>query len=329
MSEEKKNTEENLPAFIKAVPELLPVWDWWVKEGKSTLLMLVVAAVVVLGFYGGRSFLRARNAAANQALVSAFTVEELETAVSSYGGTKAGPALRMRLAKAYYDAERYQDALDVYDKLVAKASSNPAFGDIAVVGRAHALEGLSKYKEAQTAFAEFAASSTNSYMILDAKLGAARCKALLGDKEGAAKDFDALKAAAKDDMEKERVERMADAVKRYDPSRSSRSLMDAANAAAKAIDGEKKSAETAKPAPAPAAKPAAPAPAPAPAAKPAAPAPAPAVKPAPAPAAKPAPAPVAKPAPAPAAKPAPAPVAKPAAPAPAPAAKPAPAPAAK
>ena len=315
MSEEKKNTEENLPAFIKAAPELLPVWDWWVKEGKSTLLMLVVAAVVVLGFYGGRSFLRARNAAANQALVSAFTVEELETAVSNYGGTKAGPALRMRLAKAYYDAERYQDALDVYDKLVAKASSNPAFGDIAVVGRAHALEGLSKYKEAQTAFAEFAASSTNSYMILDAKLGAARCKALLGDKEGAAKDFDALKAAAKDDMEKERVERMADAVKRYDPSRSSRSLMDAANAAAKAIDGEKKSAE--------ASKPAAPAPAPAPAAKPAAPAPAPApaAKPAPAPAAKPAPAPAAKPAPAPAAKPAPAPAAKPAAPAPAPAAK--------
>ena len=331
MSEEKKNTEENLPAFIKAAPELLPVWDWWVKEGKSTLLMLVVAAVVVLGFYGGRSFLRARNAAANQALVSAFTVEELETAVSNYGSTKAGPALRMRLAKAYYDAERYQDALDVYDKLVAKASSNPAFGDIAVVGRAHALEGLSKYKEAQTAFAEFAASSTNSYMILDAKLGAARCKALLGDKEGAAKDFDALKAAAKDDMEKERVERMADAVKRYDPSRSSRSLMDAANAAAKAIDGEKKSAETAKPAPAPAAKPAAPAPAPAPAAKPAAPAPAPAAKPAPAPVAKPAPAPAAKPAPAPAAKPAaPAPAPAPAAkPAPAPAAKPAPAPAAK
>ena len=315
MSEEKKNTEENLPAFIKAAPELLPVWDWWVKEGKSTLLMLVVAAVVVLGFYGGRSFLRARNAAANQALVSAFTVEELETAVSNYGSTKAGPALRMRLAKAYYDAERYQDALDVYDKLVAKASSNPAFGDIAVVGRAHALEGLSKYKEAQTAFAEFAASSTNSYMILDAKLGAARCKALLGDKEGAAKDFDALKAAAKDDMEKERVERMADAVKRYDPSRSSRSLMDAANAAAKAIDGEKKSAE--------ASKPAAPAPAPAPAAKPA---PAPVAKPAPAPAATPAPAPAAKPAPAPAAKPAPAPAAKPA---PAPAAKPAPAPAAK
>lgn len=289
MSEENKNSEENLPAIVKAAPELLPVWDWWVKEGKSTLMMLVVAVLVVLGFYGGRSWLRARNAAANQALVNAFTVDELETAVSSYGSTKAGFALRQRLAKAYYDAERYQDAFDVYEKLASKASSNPAFGDIAVLGRAHALEGLAKYKEAQAAFAGFAASSTNSYLILDAKLGAARCKALLGDKEGAAKDFEALKAAAKDDMEKDRVERMADAVKRYDPSRSTRSLMDAANAAAKALDSEKKSAE----APKPAAKPAVPAPAPA--AKPAAPAPAP-VKPA-APAAKPAaPAPAAKPA---------------------------------
>ena len=154
MSEENKNSEENLPAIVKAAPELLPVWDWWVKEGKSTLMMLVIAIVVVLGFYGGRNWLRARNAAANQALVNAFSVDELETAVSSYGSTKAGFALRQRLAKAYYDAERYQDALDVYDKLAAKASSNPAFGDIAIMGRAHALEGLAKYKEAQAAFAE-------------------------------------------------------------------------------------------------------------------------------------------------------------------------------
>ena len=47
MSEEIKTQtqtpDENLPAFVKAAPELLPVWDWWVKEGKSTLMMLVSA----------------------------------------------------------------------------------------------------------------------------------------------------------------------------------------------------------------------------------------------------------------------------------------------
>ena len=251
MSEEIKTQtqtpDENLPAFVKAAPELLPVWDWWVKEGKSTLMMLAVAALVVAGFYGGRNWLRARDAAANAALVNAFTTEELETAVSKFGSTKVGPTLRLRLAKSYYDAARYQDALDVYDAVNAKASSNAAFADIAVVGRAYALEGLSKFKEAQEAFAAYAQANTNSYLLLTAQLGAARCKALQGDKDGAAKDFDALKAAAKDDQAKDRIARMADAVKRHDPSRAARSLFDAANAAADAVKADKAKPAATKP----------------------------------------------------------------------------------
>ena len=359
MSEKNTNTEPELPAFVKKAPELIPLWDWWVKEGRSTVTMLAVAGLAVAAFYGIRGWLRGREASANAALVKmsapsdmggAGLIETQEEAVDSYGSTKVGDKMRVVLAKGYYDDERFEDALKVYDEVIKSGNKDRDIADIAIVGRAFALEGIAsreeskegqaaKYKEAAEAFAAYAddAANAESYLLLDAKLGAARCKALLGDKEGAAKDFDALKAAAKDDMEKDRVERMADAVKRYDPSRSSRSLMDAANAAAKALDVEKKSAEAptaakpAAPTPAPAAKPAAPAPAPA--AKPAAPAPAPAAKPAapaPAPAAKPA-----APAPAPAAKPAapaPAPAAKPIAPAPAPAAKPAapaPAPAAK
>ena len=264
MSEENKTQtpDENLPAFVKAAPELLPVWDWWVKEGKSTLLMLAVAALVAAAFYGGRNWLRGRDAAANGALVNAYNTDELESAVSSYGSTKVGPALRLRLAKSYYDAERYQDALDVYEAVAAKSASNAAFADIAVVGRAYALEGLSKFKEAQEAFDAYAKANTNSYLLLTAQLGAARCKALQGDKDGAAKDFDAIKAAAKDEFAKTRVERVADAVKRHDPKRAARSLFDAANAAATAVAAEKKPAAPAAPAPAAApAAPAAPAPA--------------------------------------------------------------------
>ena len=291
MSEEKKNeTPEQLPAFVKKAPELLPLWDWWVKEGKSTVTMLLIAGVVVAAFYGVRGYLRSRDAAANAALVNAYSADDLEAAVSSYGSTKVGPALKLRLAKAYYDAERYQDALETYEGLIAKAAKIPALADIAEIGRAYALEGLAKYKEAGEAYAAFVndAAKTNSYLALTAKLGSARCTALAGDKEGAVKTLDALKATLKDDKIAEaRIERLTDAIKRYEPGRSPRSLFDAANAAEAAISAEKKTA-----APAPAAKPAAPAPAakpaaPAPAAKPAAPAPA--AKPAaPAPAAKPA-----------------------------------------
>ena len=67
---------------------------------------------------------------------------------------------------------------------------------------------------------------------------------------------DALKAATTHEFAKRRIERMADAVKRHDPKRAARSLFDAANAAAAAVDAEKKpeAKPEAKPA-APAAKP--------------------------------------------------------------------------
>ena len=242
MSEENKTIDPELPAFVKAAPELIPVWDWWVKEGRSTLMMLAVAAVVVGGFYAGRNWLHARDEKANQALVNAYATDELESAVSNFGSTKVGPALRLRLAKSYYDAERYQDALDTYDAVLKKC--NPAFVDIAKVGRAYALEGLAQFKEAQEAFATFAADEANasSYLLLTAQLGAARCKALQGDKESAAVDFEALKAKA-DEMDKTRIEQMADAVKRHDPNRAARSLFDAANAAATSIAEEKKTDE--------------------------------------------------------------------------------------
>ena len=288
MSEEKKTeqTPEKIPAFVKKAPELLPLWDWWVKEGRSTLMMLAIAGAVVAAFYGVRGYMRSRDAAANAALVGAYTTEDLEAAVSNYGSSKVGSMLRLRLAKSYYDAERYQDALDTYDALAAKADKIPAFADMVEMGRAYSLEGLKKYDEARACYAAFAQdeSKTNSYLALSAKLGDARCQALGGDKDGAVKALDALKATFKDDKIAEmRVERLTDAIKRYEPGRAPRSLFDAADAAEKAIEGEKKpAAPVAKPVEKPVEKPAAPAAKTAekPAEKPAAPAAKPTEKPA-------------------------------------------------
>lgn len=250
MSEKTNNSGSDIPSFVKAAPELLPVWDWWVKEGRSTLLMLAVAAIAIGGFYAGRNWLHSRDAAANAALVNAFTTDELESAVADYGSTKIGESLRLRLAKSYYDGGRYQDALESYDALVAKMAAGGPFTDIAKIGRAYSLEGLKKFAEAQKAFADYAADEANaeSYLLLTARLGAARCKALAGDKDAALKDFDALKAKAQDEIAKTRIERMADAVRRHDPKRAARSLFDAANSAAASLEKSAKAAETAKPA---------------------------------------------------------------------------------
>ncbi len=213
-------------------------------------------------------------------------IETQEEAVNSYGSTKVGDKMRIVLAKGYYDEERFEDALKVYDEIIKGGNKDRDIADIAIVGRAFALEGIAsseeirdkqsaKYKEAAEAFAAYVGDNANadSYLLLDAKLGAARCKALAGDKDGAAKDFEALEKDAKDEASKARIKRVADAVKSYKP-RARTSLFDAANAAAQtsapAKPVAKAPAKPAAPASAPA-KPAAKAPA-----KPAAPASAPA-----------------------------------------------------
>lgn len=259
MSENEKNLEPELPAFVKKAPELIPLWDWWVKEGRSTAIMVAVAGLAVAAFYGTRNWMKGRDAAASAALVKMASpnapgggglVDEQEEAVATYGSTKAGPKMKIVLAKSYFDAERYEDALKVYDELVKDAGKNQDMADIAAVGRAQALEGIAsmdesedgrkaKYKAASDAFAEYVATHEKSYLLLDAKLGAARCKALSGDKDGAAADFAALTENAKDEAEKSHIKRVEEAVKRYKP-RARASLLDVANSAAAQLEKEKK-----------------------------------------------------------------------------------------
>ena len=307
----QENVDTELPAFVKAAPELLPLWDWWVKEGKSMLVTLAVVAVAILGFYGVRNYIKSRDANASDKLLSASTPEDLAAAVgdcnSLFGTSKVSVPLKLRLAKSHFDAGHFQEALDVYES-IAKDADSPFVG-IAVLGKAYSLEGLKKFKEASEAFSAYAADdskTSDGYRIM-AKLGVVRCKAQQGDVTGAIADLEALKENSTDERDKMLVDNLLSTIKHYDFSRVDATPLDAFTL------------PEANSLPLPEAKPAPAKPASAPAAKPS---PAPVAKPAPAPAAKPAPAPAAKPAPAPAAKPAPAPAAKPApAPAPAPATK--------
>ena len=97
MSKEKnsKPVTEEIPNWVKKTPELLPVWDWWVKDGRSTVTWLLVAGVCVAGWYAFKNWQAGRTAAANTALVNAFTADELEEAVAdgylvNYIGIKRG-----------------------------------------------------------------------------------------------------------------------------------------------------------------------------------------------------------------------------------------------
>ncbi len=282
--------------------ELLPVIEWWEKDGKKTLAIAAAAVVVVAGYYGVKNWRESRRVAAGSALMNVSmggdSVEELEAAVASYGSSKSGAALKLRLAKAYYDAGRfdernYHNALEIFAQLAGNAPKG--FEEVPALGTAACLEGLGKADEAIKAYSDFvAAYPASSYAVL-AKIGAARCTALAGDKAKALADLAALKDALKDDdASLALVETAEDVVKRWE-KREARNPA-ATDEFATALEEVNATASevTAMVAPEPAA---APAETPAPAAEPV---PAPAVEPVPAPTAEPVPAPAVEPVPAPA-----------------------------
>ena len=289
--------------------ELLPVIEWWEKDGKRTLAIAAAAVVVVAGYYGVKNWRESQRVAAGSALMNVSmggdSVEELEAAVASYGSSKSGAALKLRLAKAYYDAGRfdernYHNALEIFAQLAGNAPKG--FEEVPALGTAACLEGLGKADEAIKAYSDFvAAYPASSYAVL-AKIGAARCTALAGNKAKALADLAALKDALKDDdASLALVETAEDVVKRWE-KREARNPA-ATDEFATALEEVNATASevAAMVAPEPAAAPAE--------------TPAPAAEPVPAPAAEPVPAPAAEPVPAPAAEPvpAPAPVAAPAA----------------
>ena len=199
---------------LKTNPELLPLVEWWEKDGKSTVIWLLVTAIAVGGWYGWKNHRAAVKAAASDALVNAYTTEEIEDAVAKFSGSATAGSLKLRLAKSYFDAGRYEEALAQYEALIGNAPDG--FADIPAVGKAQTLEALGKFAEAAAAFDAFAEASPKNYLTLTAQLGAARCFAQSGDKAKALARIEALKAVNKGDgIEKARIEATETAIKRF------------------------------------------------------------------------------------------------------------------
>ena len=200
---------------LKTNPELLPLIEWWEKDGKQTLIGVLIAAVLVGGFYGWRNYRASvRNAAAG-ALASTYTTEEIEEAVAKFGSSPSGAALKLRLAKSYFDAGRFEEAQNQYESLIGNAPDG--FADVPVVGKAQCLEARGQFAEALAAFDAFVEASPKNYLVLTAELGAVRCLAQSGDKQKALARIEAIKAANKsDEIAKARIEATETLVKRYE-----------------------------------------------------------------------------------------------------------------
>ena len=250
MSQEKITVPDVSTPLPQAIPknlpiELLPVYDWWKGNGSQFVITLAVVLVVGGGAFGFKQYRTSRISNANKELLKANSLEELESTVAQYGSMKAGNAARLRLAKAYYDASKYEEALDAYDTCIRKGVPK-GFAEIAQLGRAHALEGLNRLDEALAAYQAFDKASAGHFLQPQAQMGIARIYTMQGKKDDAKKLLETLKAQKTGSPAWEMaVANLEGVIDRYEP-RAARSLFDAADAAAKSAPA------AAKPAPAPA-----------------------------------------------------------------------------
>jgi tetratricopeptide (TPR) repeat protein len=270
MSQEKSTAADTSTPTPQVIPknlplEMLPLYDWWKANGSQFLITLIAVAVVGGGAFTFKMVRENKISEANKELLKASSLEELETAVAQYGSLKAGNAARLRLAKAYYDASKYDEALDAYETCLRKGAPK-GFEEIAQLGKAHALEGLNRLDDALAAYQAFDKASAGHFLQPQAQMGIARIYTLQGKKDEAKKLLETLKAQKTGTTALEMaIANLEGIIDRYEP-RAARSLFDAADAAAKTVPAPAAPAPApAIPVPAPDAP--VPAPAPAPAAK--------------------------------------------------------------
>ena len=245
-----KPTEQSIPKNLPI--ELLPLYDWWKANGSQFLTTLTTLVILVGGTAAFLQYRTTKIVSANKELLQASSLEELESVVAKYGSTKAGNAARLRLAKAYYDASNYEEALNVYNTCLSKGAPN-GFVEIAKLGQAHALEGLKRFDEALAAYEAFDKDFSGHFLQPQAKMGIARIYTLQGKKDEAKKLLENLKAQKTNNPTWEMtIANLEGVVNRYEPH-ADRSLFDAANEASKSIKPPAPVAVP-DPAPAPAAK---------------------------------------------------------------------------
>lgn len=190
--------------------ELLPVIEWWEKDGKKHLAIAGVAGVAALACWGWMEHRKSRRAEAQAILATATDADTLEAAVKAHGGGECGDALRRKLASAYLargdegDAEK---ALALYE------------GDdgSALCGRARCLEALERWPEAVAAYkAALAALDAKSYLAPGARLGLARATSQAEGRQAAIAQLEEYKKSLPEDSDEiAAIDATIDLIKRW------------------------------------------------------------------------------------------------------------------
>lgn len=204
--------------------ELVPVYEWFSENGKSLvyqLAIIILVAVVALAFMRSRT---AKLENASAALLSASDVTGLEDLNAHFGGTKLGPLIRLRLARAYYDEGQFDSAKETYGAFV-KGNGRHALVQEAKLGYAASQEALQEFQQAIESYRGIDAKAGSPISVY-AKMGEARSLAASGDKAAAREIVESVAAETKGTVWEGVAENLEGVIDRFDGFREKISFAD-------------------------------------------------------------------------------------------------------
>lgn len=149
------------------------------KQGKPIAVGLCIALAVTMSVVLYRNRTRAKVQQASHMLSSARTVQDLEAITMQHPSSAVAPLAMIKLAKAYYNAGKYDMALDKYIEFKLKFPDHQ-MAAAAELGRIHCLEAGGRLGEAYEAFTAFWADHPDDFLTSQAVFGRARCLEQLG-----------------------------------------------------------------------------------------------------------------------------------------------------
>ena len=215
---------KDIPLEDRLPDELKSLYLWWRANGNYFIAALCAACLLVAGYKWWQRGQERRTTEVGQAVRNAASgsavdrVNTLEDVAGRHGNSTAGRQTRLLLAKAYYDAERHEDALGAYRHYIAHSPA-PEFLAIALMGEAQSLEALNRPGEAQDAYEAFIQKypDTTHFLRAEAEMGRARCLMLKGDKPAALLALEEAEARYAETDRAPRVEQTRGLVERYIP----------------------------------------------------------------------------------------------------------------
>jgi len=222
----------DVPAYLPL--ELIPVYLWWRANGNQVLMNAALVLVVGGLAFGALEWRKGRAARANREFMQAGSLAELQVVVEQYGSTKVGNAARLRLAKAYFDAEDYEAAFQTYEACLKRGEPS-GFAGFAQLGMAHSLEAMGRLDEAFAAYSRFVEAHPEHFLAVQAQMGLARVLTLQGRKDEAKRLLELLKAERTGDLMVEMaVAQLTGVVDRWEP-RATRSFFERVEEAARGL----------------------------------------------------------------------------------------------